>query len=393
MPALVKGFEAANPGTTVDVRVIDPQDDYNNTVQAAIASGHLPDVLEVDGPNMASYAYQGALAPLDGLLGPTVRTGMLPSLVTQGTWRGHLWAVGAFDSGLAMYGDRRALAAAGVRIPQGPDDAWTAAEMSAALAALAARDPDGKVIDFGWQDLTTEFPTYAFAPLLYSAGAGLVDPGTGRATGTLDSPAAVRALTDLRDWAAYVDPNADSKAFPDRRVALSWVGHWKYPEYAAALGSDLALIALPDLGLGTKSGQGSWAWAVGAGSSHRSAAASQLDWLTDDAAATAITDANGAVPGTRAALARSPLYGPGKPLHLFGDQLARTCGSGPITRECITVPRPITPAYPTISAAFSAAVLAVVQGGDPQQALTKAAGTIDADLLANHGYTQTPAAS
>jgi len=375
-----KNFEVANPGMTVDARFIKQMDDYNDEIQTAIASDQMPDVFDVDGPYIASYAYQGALTPLDDLLDPQVRDRMLPSLVAQGTWNGHLWAVGAFDSGLALYGDRTALTSAGVRIPTGPDDAWTATEMTDALAALAANDPDGKVIDFELQEMSTEQTTYFFAPLLYSAGAALLAPDTGLATGTLDSPAAVRAVTNVADWATFADPNEDGNAFPDRRVALSWNGHWRYLEYAAALGNDLVVLPLPDLGNGTKSGQGSWAWAVGAGTTHPQAAASLVDWLTNDANAAAMSDANGAVPGTKVALAGSALYGPGKPLQMFGDNLARSCGDGPFTSECIAVPRTITPAYATVTGAFATAILTVLQGGDPQQALSKAARTIDTTM-------------
>lgn len=390
----VKSFEAAHPGTTVDLQqVLDPQDDYNDSLAAAIAMGDLPDVLSLDGPNMAAYAYQGALAPLDDLLDPRVLDRMLPSLVAQGTWNGHLWAIGAFDSGLAMWGDRSKLEAAGVRVPDGIDDAWTADEMAAALSALAEHDPDGKVLDIGKNTDTSEWLTYGFAPLLYSAGAGLLDPVTGRATGVLDSPSAVRAMQTLQDWTAYTEPpSADPKAFTDRRVALSIVGHWAYPEYSKALGPDLVLLPLPDLGNGTKSGQGSWAWAVGAGTDHPAEAASLVDWLTDDANAAATAAVNGAVPGTRAALAASDLYGPGGPLRLYADQLDRTCGSGPVTVTCVTVPRPVTPAYPTITAAFSTAVLAILHGDDPQTELSTAAATIDATIDLDSGYSPTPTA-
>lgn len=385
----VKSFEAAHPGTSVDLQqVLDPQDDYNDSLAAAIATGDLPDVLSLDGPNMAAYAYQGALTPLDDLLDPQVVERMLPSLVAQGTWNGQLWAIGAFDSGLAMWGDRSKLEAAGVRIPQGIDDAWTADEMSAALAALARQDPDGKVLDIGKNTETSEWLTYGFAPLLYSAGAGLLDPATGRATGALDSPAAVRAMQTLQDWTAYIEPpEADAKAFTERRVALSVVGHWAYPDYSKALGPDLVLLPLPDLGNGTKSGQGSWAWAVGAGTAHPAEAASLVDWLTNDANAAATAAVNGAVPGTRAALAASDLYGPGGPMELYADQLERTCGSGPVTEACVTVPRPVTPAYPTITAAFSTAVLTILQGGDPRTALSTAAATIDASIALDAGST------
>jgi multiple sugar transport system substrate-binding protein len=382
--AQVTGFEQATPGTTVAVKIF-PEGAYNDALQVAATSDRLPDLVDVDGPQVAAFAYQGALVPLDALLAPSVKAGMLQSLVSQGTWNGHLWAVGAFDSGLALYGDRRQLTAAGVRIPQGPTDAWTAEELTRALVALAARDPDHKVLDLKLDYGTGEWLTYGFSPLLSSAGAALVDP-SGRASGTLDSPAAVRALKLLGSWSRYADPDTAGTAFTSRKVALSWVGHWTYGDYAKALGRDLVLIPLPDLGHGTKSGQGSWTWAVSSTSVQRKAAAALLTWLTDDASATTMTQANGAVPGTRTSLARSPLVGSGRPLHLYADQLSSTCGGGPLTRSCVTVPRPVTPAYPTITSAFSGAVATVLAGGDAHTALSKAAHAIDADLAANHGY-------
>lgn len=385
LQAGVAAFQMEEPTIGVTVRII-PEGDYGDAVQKAVAAGELPDVLDVDGPLVASYAYQGALAPLDDLISTAVRSRMLPSLTAQGTWQGQLWAVGAFDSGLGLYGDRRQLSVAHVRIPTSPDNAWTPAEMTAALAALAARDPDHRVLDLKLDYGTGEWLTYGFSPLLYSAGGGLIDPTTGKADGTLNSAASVRAMTNLRAWSRYTDADTDGKGFTQRRVALSWVGHWTYKDYVKALGKDLVLLPLPDLGRGSKSGQGSWAWAVGSGTRHSHAAAKLLTWLTNDASASAITTVNGAVPGTRTSLASSPLVGPGKPLHLFGDQLARTCPPLHITTSCVTVPRPLTPAYPTITAAFSNALATVLDGADPATALTAAARTIDADLAQNDGY-------
>jgi multiple sugar transport system substrate-binding protein len=258
--------------------------------------------------------------------------------------------------------------------------------MADVLEALAATDPDGKVLDMGKNTTTSEWLTYGFAPLLYSAGATLLDPDTGLATGAMDSPAAVSAMATLQDWTDYIEPlDADDRAFTERRVALVMGGHWLYRDFHAALGDDLILIPLPDLGNGTKSGQGSWAWAVGADTANPAAAAALVDWLTNDTNAATTATTNGAVPGTYTALAESDLYGPGKPLELYGDQLKLTCGSGPVTRECVTVPRPVTPAYPTITAEFAAAVFAVIRGVDPQTALSTAARAIDEVIERNDG--------
>jgi len=82
------------------------------------------------------------------------------------------------------------------------------------------------------------------------------------------------------------------------------------------------------------------------------------------------------VPGTGAAIARAPLYRAGGPLHLLVAQL--TGG--------VAVPRPRTPAYPVITAAFQRAFDDLRNGGDLRAALSRAAAAIDQDLADNRGY-------
>lgn len=141
--------------------------------------------------------------------------------------------MGIFDSGLGLYGRRELLAAAGVRIPEGPEDAWSVTEFEKALAALAEKDPDGAVLDLKL-NYSGEWFTYAFSPILWSAGGGLIDrDGYDAADGVLNGPASVSAMERLRGWfqKGYVDPNLDDAAFTGGRVALSWVGHWEYGRY------------------------------------------------------------------------------------------------------------------------------------------------------------------
>lgn len=169
-------------------------------------------------------------------------------------------------------------------------------------------------------------------------------------------------------------------------MALSWVGHWAYPGYAKVIGNDLVVMPLPNFGNGTKSGQGSWAWGITANSKNGSAAGKFLDYLMSDRPVAAMTTANAAPPGTKTALAASDLYKSGGPLQLFADQLAATCGTAAPTPNCVTVPRPITPAYPVISTAFSKAFFSAYQGGNPQSLLSGAAKAIDLAYKDNNNY-------
>jgi multiple sugar transport system substrate-binding protein len=66
-------------------------------------------------------------------------------------------------------------------------------------------------------------------------------------------------------------------------------------------------------------------------------------------------------------LARSELYGPGGPLNLYVQQIEAD----------YPVPRPITPAYPTISRAFTRAFNNIAWGADIEAELDRAVGEID----------------
>ncbi|WP_183092187.1 extracellular solute-binding protein [Nocardioides stalactiti] len=382
----VAEFDAGRDDVTVDLQFW-PEGDYNDRLQAAVAAGTEPDVFEVDGPLIDGYLYQGVVARLDDLIEPSTQAAQLPSLASQGTRDGHLYSVGLFDSGLGLYADRRALRRARVSWPTSIEEAWTVEEFARVLRRLADGDEDGKVLDVKLNYGVGEWLTYGFAPLVASAGGRLIDPETLDPLGELDGPATRRALEVARSWASYLDPNGDDEAFTSRRVALSWVGHWTYRDYEAALGDDLLVLPLPDLGNGTKSGQGSWSWSIATGDEQRQeSGAALLEYLLADEQVLEMADANGAVPGTTSALASSELYTEDGPLRLFAEQLLRSCGNlapGPV---CVTVPRPSTPGYAFLSGQFALAVSAALDGRDAGPALEDAAQAVADDVAANAGY-------
>ena len=58
---------------------------YSDKINASVMSGGLPDVLTVDGPNIAAYASNGIIQPLAGLT-EEERSVYLPSIIDQGTY-------------------------------------------------------------------------------------------------------------------------------------------------------------------------------------------------------------------------------------------------------------------------------------------------------------------
>ncbi|WP_329227572.1 sugar ABC transporter substrate-binding protein [Streptomyces canus] len=379
----VKSFNTSQSKIKVELKLI-PGNDYTKTITATDAS-QLPDVMEFDGPTMANFVYNKELAAIDSYVSAKTLSNATDASKAQGEVDGKHYGLGMYDSGLGVYGNKKLLDAAGVKYPTGLSDDWTAAQFTAALKALKTKDSDGKVLDLQENNgLSNEWGTYGFAPIVWSAGGSLLKDG--KAEGALDTPAVVSAMKTFQSWKTYTDPNTDGNAFAKGRVALSWVGHWMYPAYSKALGSDLVVLPLPDFGNGPKAGQGSWAWGIGANTKNAKAAGAFLDYLMNDTNVTAMTTANGAPPATKTALAASSLYKQGGPLQLFADQLAKPCGDSDITKSCVAVTRPVTAGYPTVTAKFSDALNSIYGGADPKSALAKAARSIDQDFSDNAGY-------
>ena len=383
LQAAVDGFNSSQEEYTATLQLV-PEADYTSTVTTTSADS-LPDVLEYDGPMMASLVYAGKLAPVGDLLSAETLENQTDSALAQNTYPsdGEVYGVSQFDASLGIYASASKLEAAGVDYPQGLEDAWTVDEFEAALEALAAQDEDGQVLDIK-ENYGAEWPTYGFLPVAWSTGQNIIEDNT--ADGNLNSPEVVAAVERFAGWREYIDPNTDDAAFLDGRVAMSWVGHWMYNPYAEALGEDLVVLPLPDFGAGPKSGQGSWAWGVNPESDNAEGAAAFLDFLTSDEQVAAMTEANAAPPATTTVLESSELYGADGPLAIFAESLQATCGDAAPSPDCVAVPRPITPAYPVISQQFSEAFFGAYEGGNAQELLDTAARTIDLDFQDNDGY-------
>lgn len=371
-------FNAHHSGYKVDL-VSSLYRDYERWVHAAALNGSLPCLLEFDGPFLQELAWYGYLQPIERFIPPRMLADFLSSIRAQGTYEGHLYSLGQYESGLALWGNRRDLARAGVRIPN-LRKPWSLAEFEQALQRLQALPHIEHAIDMGAYSASSEFYSYAFAPILQGFGGDLIDRKSGdSARSTLAGPHSVEAMKHFQLWFArgWASASLDRAAALARgKSALAWGGNWEYWDYRKTLGTNLVLLPLPDFGHGVKSGVGSWTWGISSTCPEASAAGEFLRLLLSGTQVLRMSVAHATMPSRRSVIERSSLYGVNGPLRLFVEQIDLQ----------MAVPRPATPAYGTIRQAFASATADIIAGGKVETALREAATRIDNEIALNHGY-------
>jgi multiple sugar transport system substrate-binding protein len=373
--AVVDKYNASQDKTTVKVQAF-PQSSYNDSVVAAAASGKLPCIVDIDGPNVPNWAWAKYLTPLDLSVDLDEN---LPS--TLGKWNGDTYSVGYYDVALALFARTSVLEKAGIRVAT-IDEPWTKDEFDAALKALKADGTWDKPLDLGTADVGEWYP-YAYSPLLQSFGGDLINRDDMQsADGALNGKKAVEWAEWMQSLVTdgYVAPKSGADAALDLENNVSAImlgGSWAAGKLSTALGDDLSVLPLPDLGEGVKIGGGSWQWGVTSGCADPEAAMDYLSFSLSPENIADVAKATATIPATDAAAALVPGFEEGGDLALFRE----------FSKQFAEL-RPETPAYPFISSEFTKATQDILNGGDPQATLDKAVKAIDGNIKSNGGYTQ-----
>lgn len=379
--AMVERFNHSQNKWKVVVEAI-PQGSYTESMTAASLVGQLPCIMTIDQAAVPNFAWAGNIRALDDLLPAAAVQPLLPG--GRGTYHGRLYSVGQFDVVLALYARRSRLAAEGIRAAT-VERPYSAQELRAILLKVKHAGHYRYPLDLNGK-AKGEWVSYAFSPWLQSAGADLIDRADYlHVDGVLNSGPALdvaRYYAHLfKDRLAERNP-ADEKGFEQGRSLIQYTGSWKAREYAERFGDDLVVMPPPDFGHGPRAGAGSWQWAVSRSCPNPAGAAAFLTHVLSVKEMAEMSRRTGLVPVSAAAAAATEHYRPGGDWRVYFDFAAR-----------YATPRPATPAYPAISAAFEKAMADLRGGKEPAEAMDEAVESIEYDLSRNNGYgfTQTKA--
>jgi ABC-type glycerol-3-phosphate transport system substrate-binding protein len=329
--------------------------DFQLTERTAIAAAarDLPDAFEIDGPLVARCVDADLLAPLDDLFTPEELGDFIPTILAQGRVKGRLYALGAFDSAMALYFDRSLLARAGVTPP--PDgQTWTWDELLSACQRLQAAGIEPLTMHMN--ESADEWFTYAFSPVIWSGGGKLISDDGTTVRGVLASAENIHSLQAwqrvFKEKYAATDP-IDPNPFDRGAVALDWTGHWLARSHEEKIGAQLGVMSLPRVGAKAVAPCGSFCWGISSHARNRELAVAWVRWITSrEHGVVPIVRANGSVPARRSAFAEFPEY-QHLPYRLFKDQL-----------DSLARPRPRTPYYATLTQHFAAALRDISRGAD-----------------------------
>lgn len=139
---------------------------YSDKVNSSVLSGGLPDVLTLDGPNVAAYAENGIIQPLAELT-EEERGEYLESILDQGTYNDKLYALGVMESSVGLYYNKDILEEAGIEVPDA-DHPWTQTEFMDILKKLKPLMDEKKGYPIDMTFPVGEASIYYYAPFICS---------------------------------------------------------------------------------------------------------------------------------------------------------------------------------------------------------------------------------
>ena len=353
---------------------------YSDKVNASVLSGGLPDVLTVDGPNIAAYAANGIIQPL-AELSEEERGIYLDSILEQGTFNDKLYALGAMESSVGLYYNKAILREAGIEVPKAGQP-WSFSEFLEILEKLKPT-MDGK----NGYPLDMTFPVgeasiYYFAPFIWSNGGELVSDDGLTVDGYFNSDTNVETMKYFRDLVdkKYMSSVPISNLFESGRAAFKFDGAWEvntiYTSYP-----DIELGVAPYIVGDDWNGErytptGSWAFAASSGSKNIEGATELVKWMSGVESGLDLYRQTKSLPSTYEAYNYITDFTDDENYKALYEQL-RDFGH----------PRPKTPAYPQLSSSVQQSLENIaISGMGAAEQLKKSTERINAKL---ERYTRT----
>lgn len=347
---------------------------YSDKINASVMAGGLPDVLTVDGPNVAAYATNGIIQPLAELT-EEEKGVYLPSIIEQGTYDDKLYALGVMESSVGLYYNKAILEKAGIKVPDS-EHPWTWTEFQGILEQLKPlmKEKNGYALDMTFP--VGEASIYYYAPFIWANGGDFVSEDGVSVDGYFNSGENVETMQYFRTIVenGYMSEAPVDKLFESGRAAFKFDGAW---EVNTIYGSypDIELGVAPYVVGDGWSGErytptGSWAFAASSGTKDIEGATELVRWMSGVESGIRIWEMSKSLPSTYEAFESIDVFQTDENYSALYNQLSD-----------YGHPRPKTPVYPQVSTSFQEVLESVALGGkDAQTEMDKSVERINAKL-------------
>ena len=347
---------------------------YSDKVNSSVLSGGLPDVLTVDGPNVAAYAANNIIQPLAELT-QEERDIYLDSIIEQGTYDGELYALGVMESSVGLYYNKEILREAGIEVPDA-DHPWTRIEFINILEKLKPimDEKNGYPLDMTFP--VGETSIYYYAPFIWSNGGNLVSEDGLTVDGYFNSEENVETMEYFRKIVeeGYMSETPIDKLFESGRAAFKFDGAWEvntiYENY-----ENIEIGVAPYIVSDNWDGErytptGSWAFAASSSTEHLEGATELVKWMSGVESGVRIWEMTKSLPSTYDAFEQIDVFQTDENYSALYEQLSK-----------YGHPRPKTPVYPQVSTAFQQVLESTALGGkDVKSQLDKSVERINGKL-------------
>lgn len=347
---------------------------YSDKINASVMSGDLPDVLTVDGPNIAAYAENGIIQPLAKMT-EKEKSVYLKSIIEQGTYNNKLYALGAMESSVGLYYNKEILDEAGIQVPDA-DHPWTQSQFLEVLKKLKPimDKKNGYALDMTFP--VGEATIYYYAPFFWSNGGDLTDKTGLTVDGIFNSKQNIKTVSYFKTLLKqkYMSKVPIDSLFESGRAAFKIDGAWEvntlytsYPDVSFGV----APYVVGDEWNGEQyAPTGSWAFAASSKTKHIKGATELVKWMSGVESGKRLWEKSKSFPSTYEAYESIDVFKKDKNYKELYYQLSK-----------YGHPRPKTPAYPQVSTSFQQVLEnSVLSGYDAKEQLDKSVERIDAKL-------------
>ncbi len=343
---------------------------YSDKVNASVMAGGLPDVLTVDGPNVAAYAANGIIQPLAELT-EEEKSVYLESILEQGTYQNQLYALGVMESSVGMYYNKDILEEAGIAVPEAGQP-WTWSEFLEILESLKPlmESKGGYPLDMTFP--VGEASIYYYAPFVWSNGGNLVSEDGLIVDGFFNAEEMGEAMEFFRNVVErkYMSEAPIDHLFESGRAAFKIDGAWEvntvYQNYP-----DIRLGVAPYVvGENWDGGRYTPTYAASSDSKNLEGATELVKWMSGVESGIRIWELSKTFPSTYEAFEQIDVFQSDENYRMLYEQL-----------KAYGHPRPKTPVYPQVSTSFQQALESIaLSGQETQQVLDKSVERINAKL-------------